>query len=264
MRNSAAVIVGGLMIALMGCSKSSSPTGGGSGTVQVNMVDAPASYDQVNVVIDSVEAHMAGSDSTSGWVVLNSVPGSYNLLAYTNGNFAAIASASLPAGQYSQIRLAIGSGSTVVLSGQTYPLTIASGFQSGVKLNVDANVVANVTYTLSLDFDANRSVVQTGNNARATFILKPVIRASSTATTGFIAGVVLPITAKASVWAYDNSGDTVSTNVDALGNFKLMYVPVGTYTLDLVSNSSLYFDSTITQVNVTALATASIGTIILK
>ena len=258
------LLVGGLMIALAGCSKSYGPTSGGNGSMQVNMVDAPANYDEVNIVVDSVQAHMAGSDSTSGWVTINSTPATYNLLAYTNGNFAVVGDAQIPVGQYTQIRLMIGQGSTVDVNGQMHPLTIASGFQTGVKLNVDATIQANVKYTLALDFDANRSVVQTGDTAHANYMLKPVIRTSTTATTGFIAGIILPVTAKATVWAYDNVGDTLSTNTSLTGAFELMYVPAGSYSVHIVSNSSLYLDSTIAGVNVNALATASIGTILLQ
>ncbi len=264
MKSLVAVLVTGTMIGLIGCSKSSGPTSGGSGSMQVNMVDAPAGYDAVNIVVTSVEAHMAGSDSASGWVTLNSTPGTYNLLQYTNGNVAVIGDATLPAGQYTQIRLNLGTGSNVVVSGQTHPLTIASGFQTGVKLNVDATVQANAKYTLTFDFDANQSVVQTGDTAHATYSLRPVIRTTATATTGFIGGVVLPLTAKATVWAYGSTGDTLSTNVNLLGSFDMMYVPTGTYTVHIASNSAAYLDSTITGVNVNALATASIGTVDLR
>ncbi len=264
MRSLVVVFVGGLMMILTGCSKSSSPTSGGTGSMQVNMVDSPAGYDAVNINITSVEAHITGSDTTSGWVTLNSTPGTYNLLAYTNGNIAVIGNASLPAGQYTQIRLNLGTGSNVVVNGVAYPLNVASGFQTGVKLNVDATVQANATYTLTLDFDANRSVVQTGDTAHPSYSLKPVIRAGATATTGFIAGVVLPLTAKATVWAYSSAGDTLSTNVNLLGAFDLMYVPTGTYTVHIASNSTAYLDSTMTGINVNALATASIGTVNLR
>ncbi len=263
MRNCAALFVGGLLIAFVGCSKSGSPNSPGSGTMQVNMVDAPASYDQVNIVVDSVQAHTVGSDSTGGWVTINSTASTYNLLTYTNGSFAVVGDAELPAGQYTQVRLLLGAGNTVMVNGQSHPLTIASGFQTGVKLNVDATIEANATYTLTLDFDANRSIIQTGDTAHATFMLRPVIRTSTTATTGFIAGIVLPSTAKATVWAYDNSGDTLSTNVNLTGAFELMYVPAGTYTLHIASNNSLYSDSTMSGIQVSALATTNIGTLIL-
>ncbi len=264
MRSIVAVLVGGLMIGLTGCSKSSNPTSGGNGSMQVNMVDSPAGYDAVNVAITSVEAHMAGSDSSSGWVTLNSTPGTYNLLTYTNGNVAVIGHAQIPAGQYTQVRLNVGTGSNVVVGGQSYPLTIWSGFQTGIKLNVDATVQANANYTLTLDFDANRSVVQTGDTAHPSYSLKPVIRAGATATSGFIVGLVLPLTIKPTVWAYSSLGDTLSTNVNIAGNFELMYVPTGMYSLHIASNSTLYRDSTITGINVSALATANIGTVTMR
>ena len=264
MKHIVVVLVGGLLLALTGCSKSNGPTSSGSGSMQVNMVDSPASYDAVYIVITSVDAHTAGSDSTTGWVALNSTPGTYNLLAYTNGNFAVIGNAQIPAGHYTQIRLNIGTGSTVVVNGVSHPLDIPSAFQTGVKLNVDENVQANASYTVSLDFDANRSVVQTGDSAHASFSLKPVIRAAATSTTGMIAGIVLPITAKATVWASNNAGDTLSTNVNFAGAFELMYVPTGSYTVHIASNSALSLDSTITGITVNALATANIGTVVLS
>jgi len=264
MRTVVVVLVGGLAIGLTGCTKSNGPTSSGEGTMQLKMVDRPANYDAVNIVIDSVDAHIAGSDSTSGWMSLNSSPGTYDLLLYTNGNFAVVGDAEMPAGRYSQIRLKLGSGSNVVVNGQTYPLTVASGFESGIKLNVDATVQANATWTMTFDFDANQSVVQTGDSVRAEFMLKPVLRATAEGTSGFIAGVVLPITAQATVWGYSSAGDTVSTNADVAGAFELSLVPVGSYSLHIVSNNALYLDSTLTGINVNALATANVGTVILK
>ena len=43
-----------------------------------------------------------------------------------------------------------------------------------------------------------------------------------------------------------------------------VYVPAGTYTVRLASNNVLYLDSTMTGINVNALATASIGTVSLR
>ncbi len=264
MKSRVAVLFAGVLMSLTGCSKSSGPTSSGSGSMQVNMVDAPAGYDAVNIEITSVEAHTAGSDSTNGWVTLNSTAGMYNLLEYTNGTVAVIGNAQIPAGHYTQIRLNIGSGSNVVVGGQTHALNIASGVQTGVKLDVDATVQANVTYSLTLDFDANRSVLVSGDTAHASYSLRPVIRTTATATTGFIIGAVLPLTARATVWAYSAAGDTLSTNVNILGAFELMYVPTGTYTVHIVSNNVAYLDSTMTGIQVNALATASIGTVSMR
>ena len=258
-------VVGGLMLALTGCAKdnATSPQSD-TGSMQVNMVDAPAGYDQVNVVVDSVQAHIATADSTSGWTTLSTSPATYNLLAYSNGNFAVLGNARLPVGHYTQMRLYVGSGSTVVVDGQTKPLNIPSGVQSGVKLNIDATIVADATYALTLDFDANQSVVKSGNPANPTYSLKPVVRTSTAYTTGFIAGAVLPLSAKPNIWAFSNTGDTLSTSTDIAGAFKFVYVTPGTYSVSIASTDTAYFDSTIVGVSVNVFATANVGTITLR
>ncbi|MGB2868386.1 MAG: DUF4382 domain-containing protein [Bacteroidota bacterium] len=257
--------LGGLMLALASCAKdnATSPQGD-TGTMQVNMVDAPAGYDQVNVVVDSVQAHIATADSMSGWTTLSTTPATYNLLAYSNGNFAVLGSAVLPVGHYTQMRLYVGSGSNVVVDGSTKPLNIPSGVQSGVKLNIDATIVADATYTLTLDFDANQSVVTSGNPVNPTYSLKPVIRTSTAYTTGFIAGAVLPLSAKPNIWAYGGTSDTLSTTTDLAGAFKFVYVSPGTYTVSIASTDTAYVDSTIVGVSVNAFATANLGTIVLR
>lgn len=253
-----------LALALFGCSKTS-PTApqSGTGTLQVSMIDSPASYDHVNIVVDSVQVHIATSDSTSGWTTINKVPATYDLLKLVNGANAVIGSATLPVGQYSQIRLYIGSGSTVVVNGVAKPLTTPSGSQSGVKLNVNATIQPNVTYVLTIDFDAYRSIVTTGNPSNPTYILKPVIRAVATATTGTIIGVVLPASAHASVWAYGQI-DTVTTSTDTTGSFMLAYLNPETYTISIASNDTSYNDTTISNVSVTAGVTTNLDTIMLS
>ena len=259
----AAVSLLGLWI---GCSKSSNPTAptqSSSGTLQINMIDSPASYDQVNIVVDSVQAHIATSDSSSGWSTLNSTPATYDLLKLVNGANAVIGSSALPVGQYSQLRLYVGNGSNVVINGVAKPLTTPSGAQSGVKLNVDATVQANVTYVLTIDFDAARSVVTSGNPNNPTYILKPVIRAVATATTGIITGKVSPDSTMPVVWAI-SSLDTVSTYADTTGGFTLAYLNPATYNVQIVPKDTTYRDTTISGISVTAGATASLGTVVLQ
>jgi len=253
----------GFILFLAGCSDSSSPPGN-TGTMQVNMVDSPSSYDAVNVVIDSVQAHIANSDSSSGWTTLNRTTTTYNLLELVNGRSVIIGTAQLPVGRYSQIRLYVGSGSTIVVNGQTKPLITPSGSQSGIKLNVDATIIADATYVLTIDFDANRSIVVSGSSTNPTYRLKPVIRALATGTTGFIAGTVLPTSTKPTLWAYSSAPDTISTTADTSGAFRFIYVNPGTYALHIASKDTLYHDSTMTNINVTALNTTNLGTITLR
>jgi hypothetical protein len=81
----------------------------------------------------------------------------------------------VPAGAYDMVRLVVSSGS-VVLGGQTYPLTIPSGAQSGVKLRYALDLSADMATTVTLDFDGAASVVETGKGA---YLLKPVLSVKS-------------------------------------------------------------------------------------
>ncbi len=253
-----------LAILVTGCSRSSSPTSAaGSGTFQVNMIDSPGSFDAVNIVVDSVQAHIATSDSTSGWVTLNSTPSTYNLLQLTNGVNAVIGKASVPAGRYSQVRLFIGSGSNVVVAGTSYPLTIPSGMQSGLKLNVNTTIQSNITYVLTLDFNASQSIVLAGNIISGNFILKPVIHVITTSSNGAISGTVLPDSARPTVTAFGSS-DTVSTIADTTGNFTIGYLSSGTYSLQIVPSDTAFNDTTISNISVTDGQTTKVGTIMLS
>lgn len=258
------VLVGtGIALSIGGCSSSTGPAPSGTGTMQVNMVDNPASYDAVNVVIDSVQAHIVTADSSSGWTTLNRTSTTYDLLDLVNGKSTVVGIAILPVGRYSQIRLLVGSGSTIVVRGQTKPLITPSGSQSGIKLNVDATIIADETYVLTFDFDANRSIVKSGSPTSPVYYLKPVIRVLATGTTGFIAGTVLPTSTQPTLWAYSIAPDTISTVADTSGAFKFIYVNPGTYTLNIASKDTLYYDSTMTNINVTALNTTNLETITL-
>lgn len=253
-----------LTLLLVSCSKDETPvtTGNsnGTGTLVIRMTDRPAAYDSIMIQVDSVRAHISSSDTTSGWVTLNRTPAMYNLLALVNGADTVIGQASLPPGVYSQIRLFIGGGSHVVVGGVSHPLTIPSGSQSGLKLNVHAPVLENITYVILLDFDAARSIHVTGNGR---YMLKPVIRAVATAQTGIISGRVQPSSTRAAVTAVAGT-DTVGTLADTSGAFKLVYLQPATYSVSIVPTDTTYRDTTITGVGVTAGATTSLGTITLQ
>lgn len=262
MRTLLSILAVGTLVILSGCNSDTTAPQSSTGTMQVNMVDSPAGYDQVNIVIDSVQAHISSSDSTSGWFTLNRTPVTYDLLKLVNGANAVIGKATLPVGRYSQIRLYIGSGSNIVVNGVTKPLNTPSGSQSGVKLNVDATIQPDITYVLTIDFDANKSIVISGGSSNPTYNLKPVIRAVATGTTGIIAGTVSPASTMPTVWAYGTI-DTISTSADATGGFKLLYLNPATYNVFITPKDTLYRDTTRTNITVTAGATTNLGTITL-
>ncbi len=232
------VSVMGLMM-IFGCSNSTSP---GTGELRMFLTDSPAQYDQVNIVVTKVEVHSTGSDSLGGWETVNNDTVTYNLLTLRNGANVLFGDAMLPAGMYTQIRLSIGSGSNVVIGGVQHPLDISSA--TGLKLNHNFNIASGTIYLLTLDFDAERSIVLTGNNV---YKLKPVIRVEANDSVGSISGIVLPAAAHAQIMTQVDA-DTVIAFSDTTGAFYIPLLPVGSYNLFVSSPVLSFNDTTVTDV----------------
>ncbi len=239
------------------CSDSTSPETG-QGQLKLSMVDAPAGYDQVNIVVTRVEVHKSIADSNSGWFVINNNSATYDLLTLRNGASVVLGNSSLDAGSYSQLRLIIGSGSNVVVNGVTFPLEIPSGDQTGIKLNHSFVIQSGVTYELMLDFDAAHSIVLTGNGQ---YKLKPVIRLVPTKISGTISGKINPASAAGYVYAISGT-DTIITLAEPIsGSFMLMALLQKTYDVEIFSANPAYNDTTITNVAVVAQQNIDLGTI---
>lgn len=251
-----------LSVILVGCDGSGTGTSGETGTMEVQLHDAPNNYEEVNVFIERVEVNNADTDT--GWVEISSPQQSYDLLELTNGATEVLGSKELPAGTYEQIRLILSSdGHSVVVDGQEHSMFVPSGAQTGIKLNVNAEIQPDITYTLLLDFDASRSVVERGNEQSGVeYLLKPVISASNKAETGNIAGVVNPADAEPFVYAIAGSDTLSSTKADtADGSFKLIGLEDGTYTVSVDPTNDNYQSKDTTGVDVTVGDTNDIGTI---
>ena len=251
------------LLGLLGCSKDSGTvnSNGSQGDIRIYMVDTPDHYDAVNIVVTEVSVHIASSDSVSGWTVINATTRTIDLLHLTNGNVDLLGTSRLDVGSYTQIRLKIGTGSNVVVDGQTHPLDIPSGAQTGLKLNHQFEIEADALYELTLDFDVSRSIHVTGNDQ---YQLRPVIRVIANVVSGSISGVVSPSWANALV--YTSVGmDTVTTYADvASGGFMLMALPAGVYSVTIYSGLNAYADSTFTGVAVVTQQNTDIGTIVLR
>jgi hypothetical protein len=251
-------IVFALFVGFTACDSTGSD--GGTGTMEIVMTDAPANYDSVNVTINSVRVHKktdADTDSTEsddeaeedGWITITDEQMKVNLLELTNGNQVMLGSEELKAGNYSQVRFILGDDNTVTVDGQTHSLQTPSAQQSGLKLNVNAEVEENTTYTLLIDFDAARSIVRKGNGG---YLLKPVLRAVNLAETGSISGNVQPTDFNTHVLAITDE-DTIGSTITAEnGDFKIMGLTEGTYNVAFDPDSDQYADSTVTDVEVTA------------
>jgi hypothetical protein len=263
MRKTTALFVLFAGLALGSCSREdvTSPevSSSASGRLRVYLVDAPAAYEAVNISVVRVEVHRESSDSTAGWYVLNTLPGTYDLLKLRNGAQVVLGDTMLPPGSYSQIRLIIGDGSNIVVNGSSHPLEIPSGPQTGLKLIHSFVIVPYALYEVIVDFDAGRSIVVTGNGR---YKLKPVLRAQARQISGDIEGSILPAVARSTVTTAVGL-DTVSTNADTTtGYFRVRALPEGSYVLWISpADTATYRDTTVAGVTVTRGQLTNVGTI---
>ena len=253
------------MLIFIGCDSAMDSTSStGTGTLEVMLHDAPADFDEVNIFIERVEVNNTTGDT--GWEVISEPMESFDLLELTNGVFEMIGSAELEAGLYPQIRLVVSrDANTVVIDGVEHGLFVPSGAETGVKLNVNAEIEEGITYTLLLDFDALRSVVKTGQAQNPGFLLKPVIRATNQAITGNIGGVIEPFDARAVVYAIAGE-DTLSTTFadEENGEFLLVGLEGGSYNVSVEAREEGLTPAMFTDVEVEVGETTELGTIELE
>lgn len=242
----------------------------GSGVLQVFLTDAPADYESVIIDIQEIRVHRSSdveadeenNASESGWIVISDEPRKVDLLELTNGKTEFLGEAELEAGRYSQMRLILGDENELIMNGETHHLRTPSAQQSGLKLNIHADIESNSTYTLLLDFDASRSIVQAGNSGN--FNLKPVIKTVNLAETGAIGGSVEP--AEALPWVYAIAGeDTVAgTRANEQGDFLIIGILEGTYNVAVQPDEEEYLPVVIEGVEVTAPDTTFLETVTLE
>jgi len=212
----------------------------------LRLTDAPADVEAIYIDVVSVEIHASDDENNGSWQTLDIVnAGIYNLLDFNNGMDTLLATAELPAGEISQMRLILGSNNSMVKDGVTYDLGTPSAQTSGLKFNIHAHLEEGVTYNLWIDFDAARSIVEKGNG---TYSLKPVIRTFNEATSGAIKGTVAPQNSVSNVMAIIDT-DTLGTITDENGYFLIRGVAAGSYRVEFVPNSG-FLAKSVTGVNV--------------
>lgn len=254
-------LIGCIIVSLLflgSCSENIKSPSNGEGRLKIFMTDSPADYDEVNIVVERVEVHHAGA-GTEGWFIINNQTAVYNLLELRNGASVVLGENFLEAGHYTQIRLIIGEGSNIVIDGQTYPLEIPSGTQTGVKLIHQFTIEPNITYELMLDFEVEKSVVVTGNGK---FLLKPTIRVIPVAMSGSISGFILPVEAE-SVIETNFNGETIQTFINPDGYFKIFVEQKSDYSIHIKPHNPIFKDKMISEISVSAGQNTDLGVIIL-
>ena len=167
-------------ILFVGCKKEDDNPSTGTANSNVSLENSSAkkaaAYESVNIDIQKVSIHTSGDTaSSSGWFDLETNGGVYDLLDYASGNDTLIGFDSvLNVQTISQIRLLLGNNNTIVVDGETFPLETPSAQTSGLKIQVHAELQAESSYKVVLDFDSEKSIIKAGNKYK----LKPVINAT--------------------------------------------------------------------------------------
>ena len=231
------------------------------GTFRVLLTDAPGNYDAVYVDIQEVRIHRSSDaeDGESGWITINTEPMVVDLLKLTNGRYEILGEEELEPGRYNQLRLVLGNQNEVVIDGQSHALTTPSAQQSGLKLQINADIEGGQMHSLLLDFDASRSIVHAG--ASGNILLKPVIRTAWLEQTGAIEGAIEP--AESLPWIYAIAGaDTVAgTRATEDGEFKIIGLISGHYQVSVKPSTEGFTPVVISDVEVNAPETTDVGTV---
>ncbi|MEC5158477.1 DUF4382 domain-containing protein [Chryseobacterium sp. MP_3.2] len=213
-----------ILVAFTSCKSDDSA---GNATLKVNLTDAPAKYDKVEIDIQKLEL----GTGNGGFTTLNLAnAGIYNILDLNNGVDALLGETVLPAGNVSQLRMILGTENYVTVDGIRYPLATPSAQQSGLKLSWNETLEPDGAYEIWLDFDADKSIVKQGNGS---YSLKPVIRLFSKLTDGQVKGYVLPAESQTVVKLINPTTNEVVASAIPEGNGYFMFrgIAEGNYKL---------------------------------
>jgi hypothetical protein len=144
----------------------------GTGTLVMQLTDAPGlNITEALVDISQVAVHYGGTDQndTNGtWTTVVNETQTFDLIELQDAT-EVLGEVDLIAGWYTQIRLYV-DNALVTIDGVQYDLRISS---KNVKLITPFLVQDNETLTLTLDFDVEKSVHETGNGK---YIMRPTIK----------------------------------------------------------------------------------------
>jgi hypothetical protein len=177
---------------------------GKTGTLLVQLTDAPFPFDSVksvDVFLVRVDAKMTATDSAEaakgadddgrdkgGWTTIAEPKAKVDLLTLRDGKTANLGQKALPAGTYKGFRLVIdpAQSSVTLKNGTVLTATSDPGIKfpsadhSGIKVNLDRDVRigGDSTSAILIDFDVAESFVMRGPAMKNGLTFKPVLKAT--------------------------------------------------------------------------------------
>lgn len=261
------IVVAVLMIVATSCSNEAT-TPNSFGNVTLKITDAPMHYDQfmkANVIIDKIE--IGNSADPSSFIVLRDTPLKVNLLGLVNGITQTMASIDIPEGDYNMLRLYISSTEMHMKNGTNFTYNMAQNgysgngmMQNGMMLNgmnksidIPLENILSVTngsmHEYLLDIDVEHSFMLNGVTFSGTgssmmmqmtgFTFRPMMRFVNMHNAGTIQGTVQSPTgnlADATVTLMHNGEVYTTTHTNLNGNYKLIGIPSGAYTIKVEKN----------------------------
>jgi len=236
-----------VVLIFVACSDSSTDSNETAlGTIRVEAFDSPppGELDALNLTITEVSVH----DTGSGWITLVEPDSTYDFLQLINGVTAVLATADVPVGKYTQMRLVVADSNEVVIDGTPYPLKVPSGTQSGIKLNLGFTVEEDQLVEIFVDFDASKSI----NWNSQPYHLHPTFKAFMKVVSVTVSGVVkdeLGDGIENALVEAVSSENSAATLTDASGAYKLILTE-GIYDISASADGYTSADKTYVDVEI--------------
>ena len=212
-----------LMTLISGCGGGDT-TSSSTGVLSLSMTDAPpklgSDVTEVNIAVIGIEYNYDGN-----WTNADDFePQTFNLLDLQNGKSLHLGDLILAAGHYTEIRFKLAAPekeadvqgnpdcNITFADGNSEPLFVPSGGQSGYKGKGEFDITANAKVEVTADFDVHKSIVVTGNRK---YLLKPVIRLVVTELSGMIDGTVVDVA------DYNTTTDSLVVYTYKSGNYNV-------------------------------------------
>lgn len=202
-----------------------------SGSMEVQMTDAPASYEALFIAITEAEVY----SQSEGWVKLDGSGESFNILDFNNGQTKTVAvSNSVEAGVYTklrltfdpQVRIQVLASTGLLGSSMNGEFTVDWAGSNTIELEIDEEVMVGQNTVLMVDFDAANSIVEDGEK----FIIQPVVReiqSNKTGIKGQANGAVNTMV------LFDNGEFNGSVAADVDGSFEARGLKSGAYNVEI-------------------------------